>query len=72
MTCSWLSCLGRDNRGIEIPSKGQVHKDRRLWIYDMLATIYWHLEISRIHQFNNPAGRPDPILARNTPIRELL
>jgi len=53
-------------------AKGEVPKDRRLWPYDMVATIYHHLGIN-IHQtFNNLAGRPISVLAKGEPIRELL
>jgi hypothetical protein len=53
-------------------SKGEIPKDRRLWPYDMLATMYHHLGIGVHQEFQNLAGRPIPILARGTPIRELL
>ncbi len=53
-------------------SKGEIPKDRRLWPYDMLATMYHHLGIDVHREFHNLAGRPIPILARGTPIRELL
>ena len=53
-------------------SKGEIPKDRRLWPYDMLATMYHHLGIDVHREFDNLAGRPIPILARGTPIRELL
>ena len=53
-------------------SKGEVPKDRRLWPYDMLATMYHHLGIGVHREFNNLAGRPIPILSRGEPIRELL
>ena len=53
-------------------SKGEVPKDRRLWPYDMVATIYYHLGINFHQTFNNLAGRPIPVLAKGEPIRELL
>ena len=53
-------------------SRGEVPKDRRLWPYDMVATIYHHLGINSHQTFNNLAGRPIPVLARGEPIRELL
>jgi hypothetical protein len=53
-------------------SKGEIPKDRRLWPYDMLATMYHHLGIDVHREFHNLAGRAIPILARGTPIRELL
>ena len=53
-------------------SKGEVPKDRRLWPYDMLATMYHHLGIGVHREFNNLAGRPIPVLSRGEPIRELL
>ena len=52
-------------------SKGEVPKDRRLWPYDMVATIYHHLGINPHQTFNNLAGRPISILAKGEPIHEL-
>jgi hypothetical protein len=53
-------------------AKAEVPKDRRLWPYDMVATIYHHLGIETQQSFNNLAGRPIPVLAEGEPIRELL
>ena len=53
-------------------SKGEVPQDRRLWPYDMVATIYHHLGINTQQSFNNLTGRPISVLAEGEPIRELL
>ena len=53
-------------------AKGEVPQDRRLWPYDMVATMYHHLGINTQQTFKNLAGRPIPVLAEGEPIRELL
>ncbi len=53
-------------------SKGEVPKDRPLWPYDVVATIYHHLGIDTERTFTNHAGRPIPVLAKGSVIRELL
>ena len=39
---------------------------------DLLATVYRHLGIDTTRTFDDFTGRPFPILAEGTPIRELL
>ena len=53
-------------------AKAEVPKDRRLWPYDMVATIYHHLGINPHQTFENLTGRPISVLAKGDPIRELL
>jgi hypothetical protein len=53
-------------------AKGEVPKDRPLWPYDVVATIYHHLGIETELAFNNHAGRPIPVLSKGAVIRELL
>jgi hypothetical protein len=53
-------------------SRGEQVIDRRVGVYDFLATVYRHLGIdaSRI-SFQNHSGRPIPILPEGEPIPEL-
>ncbi|MDP6445643.1 MAG: DUF1501 domain-containing protein [Pirellulaceae bacterium] len=53
-------------------ARGEVPQDRRLWPYDMVATMYHHLGVNSHQAFNNLAGRPVPVLEKGEPIRELL
>ncbi len=53
-------------------AKGEVPKDRPLWPYDVVATMYHHLGIDTERSFTNHAGRPIPVLAKGSVIRELL
>lgn len=57
---------GTDRRGEDVI-------ERRITIYDFLATVYRHLGVdARKVQFPDFAGRPIPILNEGTPIPELL
>lgn len=53
-------------------ANGEVPKDRPLWPYDVVGTIYHHLGIDTEQTFPNHAGRPIPILGKGGVIRELL
>ena len=50
---------------------GEMPKDRPLWPYDMLATMYHHLGIDPSLSFDDGTGRPIPILSSGEPIAEL-
>jgi hypothetical protein len=53
-------------------SKGEVPRDRPLKPADVLHTLYHVLGIDATLQFNNPAGRPIPILNEGSAIAELV
>jgi len=53
-------------------SKGEIPKDRPLWPYDVVGTIYRHLGIDTEQTFVNTVGRPIAVLAQGRVIRELL
>ena len=53
-------------------AKGEVPKDRPLWPYDVVATMYDHLGIDPHQTPLTPAGRAVPLLAKGEVIRELL
>ena len=53
-------------------SNGEVPKDRPLWPYDMVATIYHHLGIDPHQTPMTPAGRSKPLLEKGEVIHELL
>jgi hypothetical protein len=52
-------------------SRGEYPKERPLTPQDLLATVYHHLQLDWRHEFHDFTGRPIPILAGATPIREL-
>jgi len=52
--------------------KGEVPKDRPLWPYDVVATIYHHLGIDARFTPETAAGRSKPLLEKGDVIRELL
>lgn len=53
-------------------AKGERPKDRPLWPFDILSTIYRHLGIDTQRAFLNEVGRPIPILDSGQMIRELV
>ena len=53
-------------------AKGEVPRDRPMWIYDVLATLYHHLGIDPTQTFPNHAGRPVTILPQGSVISELV
>ena len=53
-------------------SNGDVPKDRPLWPYDVVATMYHHLGIDPRQTPLTPAGRAKPLLEKGAVIRELL
>ncbi len=53
-------------------SKGEVPKDRPLRPSDVLHTLYAVLGLDPTLHFNNPAGRPIPILNDGSVITELV
>jgi len=53
-------------------SQGEVPKDRPLWPYDVVATMYHHLGIDPHLTPQTAAGRSMPLLAKGEVIRELL
>lgn len=52
--------------------KGETPTSRPVFLADVLATIYRHLEIDLAQQFVTDAGRPIPLLPDGTPIAELI
>ena len=53
-------------------AKGEVPKDRPLWPYDVVATMYHHLGIDPRLTPITAAGRTKPLLEKGEVIRELL
>lgn len=53
-------------------AQGEVPKDRPLWPYDVVATMYHHLGIDPHLTPMTPAGRSKPLLEKGEVIRELL
>ena len=53
-------------------SKGEVPKDRPLWPYDVVATMYHHLGIDPRLTPLISSGRAKPLLEKGDVIRELL
>ena len=53
-------------------SQGETPKDRPLWPYDVVATMYHHLGINPHLTPETPAGRSKPLLEKGEVIRELL
>ncbi len=53
-------------------AKGEVPKDRPLWPYDVVATMYHHLGIDPHQTPLTPTGRSKPLLEKGDVIRELL
>ena len=53
-------------------SQGERPKDRPLWPYDVVATMYHHLGIDPHLTPETPAGRSTPLLEKGEVIRELL
>jgi hypothetical protein len=53
--------------------RGEIPRDRRVGVGDLLATLYRHLGIDADHAtLRDPAGRPVPRLQQGgAPIREL-
>lgn len=51
---------------------GDVPLDRPIHFNDVLATIYRQLGVSSTEVFSDALGRPAPVLAKGTPIKELL
>ncbi|MDA1049464.1 MAG: DUF1501 domain-containing protein [Planctomycetota bacterium] len=58
--------IGSSNARAEVP------KDRPLWPYDVVATIYDHLGIDPHQTPLTPSDRTVPLLAKGEVIRELL
>src|SRR5262249_28521521 len=52
--------------------KGERPKERPLPPNDLWATVFRHLGIDPTRTFNDPSGRPLPLLAAREPIRELV
>ncbi|MFQ5730705.1 MAG: DUF1501 domain-containing protein [Planctomycetaceae bacterium] len=52
--------------------KGEVPRDRPLWPYDVVATMYHHLGIDPRLTPDTAAGRSKPLLDKGDVIRELL
>lgn len=52
--------------------KGDVPRDRPLWPYDVVATMYHHLGIDPHQTPVTPTGRTKPLLEKGEVIRELL
>ena len=66
---------GNYNHGQVIGSSdknGGHPKDRPLWPYDVVATMYHHLGIDPRHTPETAAGRTKPLLERGEVIKELL
>lgn len=53
-------------------AKGEVPKDRPIEPYDVLATMYRHLDIDPHKTFSDHAGRPMPLLHEGQVISELV
>ena len=53
-------------------AKGEVPKDRPMWPYDVVATMYHHLGIDPHQTPLTPTGRSTPLLEKGEVIRELL
>ena len=53
-------------------AQGETPKDRPLWPYDVVATMYHHLGINPHLTPETPAGRSKPLLEKGEVIRELL
>lgn len=53
-------------------AKGEAPKDRPLWPYDVVATMYHHLGIDPHQTPVTAAGRSKPLLEKGEVIRELL
>lgn len=53
-------------------AKGEVPKDRPLWPYDVVATMYHHLGIDPRFTPITPTGRSKPLLEKGEVIRELV
>ena len=53
-------------------AKGEVPKDRPLWPYDVVATMYHHLGIDPRFTPVTPTGRSKPLLEKGEVIRELV
>jgi hypothetical protein len=53
-------------------TRGEYPTGRPTSPEDILATIYRHLGIPTRHEFQDPSGRPIPILHSGRPIRELI
>ena len=52
-------------------AKGEIPKDRPLWPYDVVATMYHHLGIDPHLTPQTPVGRAAPLLEKGEVIREL-
>jgi hypothetical protein len=53
-------------------AKGEVPKDRPIEPYDVLATIYRHLEMDTSTTFTDHSGRPISLLPSGEVISELI
>ena len=53
-------------------AKGEVPKERPLWPYDIVATMYHHLGIDPHVAPVTPVGRSKPLLEKGSVIAELL
>jgi hypothetical protein len=73
--CSVFLAGGGLKSGIVVGSStraGDVPKDRPVQFNDVLATIYHQLGVPTDAVFHDQLGRPNPVLAKGTPIEELI
>lgn len=63
---------GGDYRHDQVIAQGEVPKDRPLWPYDVVATMYHHLGIDPRMMPMTAAGPAKPLLEKGEVIHELL
>ena len=73
--CSVFLAGGGLKSGVVVGSStraGDVPQDRPVHFNDVLATIYHQLGVPTDAVFHDQLGRPNPVLAKGTPIEELI